>query len=426
MADPRVTASVPNERAEGAPAAVPSEGAATGAPVGQSAPVARPVMTRWRAVAIAVSVALVLCAAALVALCTLLPPQSDVGAEGKDFGYVYSGPKSASTAFTIASMPDDSMLLFGSSELSTPPSLISQVPPVVFGQHSCGVNETYIGEAYDPCLWQTIAAGAYAQNVQNKKVAIIVSPSWFFDGGLDNALFKTRFSYSLYREFMANPLISDATKELVRARVAEQGIDASVVAAGTRSGLIEQCNDAVYALIDDLKLRSDLRAVREKGFAHETGGTAVPRFDVLRKQAIEEAKTKSTNNDWGFDDASYTENVGDNREAIKGKLAGETFTDTPEYDDFDCFLAVCSEAGLEPLVIVAPLSGDYYDWVGVDAHARQSCYERILNIADKYGAKVADFTDREYERYFLHDMVHFGWTGWVDVDQALYEFAKGV
>ena len=83
-------------------------------------------------------------------------------------------------------------------------------------------------------------------------------------------------------------------------------------------------------------------------------------------------------------------------------------------------------AGLEPLVIVAPLSGDYYDWVGVDAHARQSCYERILNIADKYGAKVADFTDREYERYFLHDMVHFGWTGWVDVDQALYEFAKGV
>jgi D-alanine transfer protein len=40
-------------------------------------------------------------------------------------------------------------------------------------------------------------------------------------------------------------------------------------------------------------------------------------------------------------------------------------------------------------------------------------------------AKLADFSDREYEKYFLFDIVHFGWTGWIDVEQAIYEFAKG-
>lgn len=381
-------------------------------------------MTKRKAIGIALALTAAVFAAALAALCTLLPPQSDVGDEGKDFGYVYSGVKSASTAFTTASMPDDSMLLFGSSELSTPPSLISQVPTVVFGQHNCGVNTTYIGEAYDQSLWQAIAAGAYAPELQKRKVAFIVSPSWFFDGGLQDDLFKTRFSYSLYRQFMANPELSAATKDFVRTRVAEQGIDPSVVAAGARGDAIAMVNDFFYANMDDLKMRADLRAVREKGFAHETGGNAVPDFARLRAMAVEEAQAKSTNNDWGFDDASYTTNVGDNLDAIKGKLAGETFTNTPEYDDFECFLDVCDEAGLEVLVIVPPLSGDYYDWVGIDAQTRRSCYDRLLAMSHEHGVRVADFTEKEYERYFMHDMVHFGWTGWVDVDQAIYDFAK--
>lgn len=395
---------------------MPGSGACEGAPI----------VTRRRVIAIALAIAVVLAAVALAVLCLLLPPQDDVGDEGRDYGYVYSGAKSASTAFTTASMPSDSLLLFGSSELSTPPSLISQVPTIVFGQHEYGVNATYIGEAYDQCLWQAIAAGAYAQKAGNKKVALIVSPSWFFDGGLQNDLFKTRFSYSLYREFMANPSLGDDVRGYVRGRVLAQGVDASVADAGMGmgAGLLAWCNDAVFAAADDLKLRADLVAVRQKGFAHETGDTAAPNFEALRAKAAEEAREKSTNNDWGFDDASYTSNVGDNLEAIQGKLAGETFSDTPEYDDFACFLDVCDQAGLEPLVIIAPLSGDYYDWVGIDAAARRSCYDRIRQIAQDHGARIADFTGHEYERYFLHDMVHFGWLGWTDVDQAIYEFAK--
>lgn len=381
-------------------------------------------MERRNAIGIALLCAAVLFVAALVALQMLLPAQSDAPDDGRDYGYVYSGVKSSSVDFTCTTAVDDAIALFGSSELSTPPSLISQVPAVVFGQQECGLDLIYIGEAYDQSLWQAIAAGAYAPQLKNKKVAIIVSPSWFFDGGLDNSLFDTRFSYSLYRGFMANPDLTDVTKSYVRMRLLEQGVDSSVANAGARDGVLGACNDFFYAAMDDLKLRSDLRAVRSMGFEHPVGGSQVPPFDAIRTHALEEAAAKSTNNEWGFDDASYSSNVGDNLESLQGLHADETMTDTPEYDDFGLFLRVCRESGLEPLVIVAPLSGDYYDWVGIEASTRRAAYDHMLDIAAAYGVQVADFTDREYEKYFLHDMVHFGWTGWVDVERALYTFAK--
>ena len=361
---------------------------------------------------------------AVIAVCVLLPALASLARDGVTYGYVYSGVKSASVDFTAAGMEADDMLLFGSSELSTPASLVPEVPAVVFGRNPYGVGLACIGEAYDQSLWHAIAAGAYAPEVANGKVAIIVSPSWFTDGGLDASLFQTRFSYTLYRRFMDNPSISDACKAYVEKRLAEQGIDEATVRAGARGDVLAWVNDAVFAAMDDLRLRAGLQEVADAGLARDMRPTVQPDFAQWRAHALEDARERSTN-EWGFDDDFYENNVGEYKDQIEGRLAGETFADTPEYDDFGLFLRVCSEAGLTPLVIVAPLSGDYYDWVGIDADARRACYDHILQICDAYGVAVADFSGKEYEKYFLHDQVHFGWTGWVDVEAAIYDFAKG-
>lgn len=379
---------------------------------------------RTRAIACAIGVAAALFCCVVVAICLLLPAQASMPRAGQNYGYVYSGPKSSSVDFTAASMEPGDMLLFGSSELSTPPSLVPEVPAVVFGRNPYGVELSCIGEAYDQSLWQAIAAGAYAPHVENRKVAIIVSPGWFFDGGLDDSLFKTRFSYSLYRAFMANPSVGDECKAYVEKRLREQGVDDATVRAGARGDLLACVNDAAYAFVDDLRTRAALRDVADAGIERESRSAVEPDFAGWRAHAVEDAKKRSTN-EWGFDDEFYESNVGVYKDQIKGKLAGETFTQTPEYDDFGLFLRVCQESGLEPLVIVSPLSGDYYDWVGVDYAARRSCYDHILQIAEAYGVQVADLSDREYEKYFMHDQVHFGWTGWVDVEEAIYDFVKG-
>jgi len=36
--------------------------------------------------------------------------------------------------------------------------------------------------------------------------------------------------------------------------------------------------------------------------------------------------------------------------------------------------------------------------------------------------KTADFSDKEYEKYFLKDIMHMGWKGWVYFDEAVFNF----
>ena len=375
-------------------------------------------------------IAAVLAAAAVVVAVAVgitfaMPSQDSLAEPGKDYSYVYSGAKSSSIPFSLASQQDDSYCLFGSSELSTPPSLVPEVPAVVFGTTNYGVDLLCIGEAYDQSLWQAIAAGAYAPHLANNKIAIVVSPSWFFDGGVDNSIFQTRFSYSLYRAFCDNDKLSEETRAYVRTRLSEQGVSESTLGAANRQGPIGSINDFFFTWVDDIRLRRGLQEIVGYGFYPEEKPLAKPNFASIRDHALVDAEKRSTN-EWGFDDDSYTENVGEHKDQIKGRLSNETFTNTPEYDDFGLFLRVCRESGLEPLVIVSPLSGGYYDWVGIDEATRRTSYDHILQICHAYDVAVADFSDREYEKYFLHDQVHFGWTGWVDVEQAIYDFVKGV
>lgn len=353
----------------------------------------------------------------------VLPEQSYVGSN-RDYGYVYSGTKSKSVDFTTASKRSDSLLLFGSSELSTPAGLIPQVPAEVFGKNSYGIDLTYVGEAYDQSLWHAMATGAYATSLDNRKVVIIVSPNWFVDGGVSNDVFKMRFSYSLWEGFCDNANISNECKEYIASRLKEQGISDSMVNAGLRQLPQDYMDDAVYSTMDDLRLRRDLESVRTRGQVHPEGNVTTPDFETLYTQANSDANASTTNNTWSFDDSSYTTDVVAKEGRLEGSYADETLSDTPEYADFDCLCEVCNEAGLEPLVVIAPLNGYYFDYVGVDEDTRSACYARIISIAQSHGIKVADFSGEEYTKGFTHDMVHFGWTGWVATEQAIYEFAQ--
>jgi len=42
-------------------------------------------------------------------------------------------------------------------------------------------------------------------------------------------------------------------------------------------------------------------------------------------------------------------------------------------------------------------------------------------VKDK-GFQVENFGDHEYDAYFLQDIMHLGWKGWVYVDESLDRF----
>ena len=62
--------------------------------------------------------------------------------------------------------------------------------------------------------------------------------------------------------------------------------------------------------------------------------------------------------------------------------------------------------------------------IGIGKDKRAAAYDRIREVVARHpSARLADFSDHEYEPYYLFDIVHFGWTGWIDAEKALYEFA---
>lgn len=364
-------------------------------------------------------------AAAVVAASFYVLPAQSAHDESTDYGYVYSGAKSSSVDFVRANMAEDALLVLGSSEFSTPARTVPQVPSQVLGARNYGVRPMLVGEAFDQCLWHTMALGALADGgLPRSKVVLIVGLGQYTDGGVDAATFGERFSYSLYQGFCQNESIPDDAKDYVRRRLVEQGVDETSVHAGMPENLVDSVDGIVLGAMDDLSLRHGLAEVRSQGIERAEGPVEQPDWPALRADAEACAKRMSSSNDWGVEDGFFTKQLAPALESLEGARAGETYSDTPEYDDLACFLDVCDACGIEPLIMIEPVLGPYYDHIGIRQEKREAAYRRIRDVVAAHSnAQLADFTDREYEPYFLFDIVHFGWTGWIDAQQAMYEFA---
>lgn len=366
-------------------------------------------------------------AALVVAGTFVLLPAQSVHDEAQDCGYVYSGAKSSSVDFIKASLRDDSLVVLGSSEFSTPARTVPQIPKQVFGTANYGLRLMLVGEAFDQCLWDTMALGALADGgLPRGKVAVIVGLGQFTDGGLYNDTFGERFSYTLYRAFCDNDDVPQELKDYVRERLRAQGIDETTLRGGSPENPIDAVDGVVLGAMDDLRLRRGLLDVRSKALPLATGQAVEPDWKALQAEALATAQAMSTTNDWGVEDEFYTSQLEPALDSLKDARTGETYTDTPEYNDLDCFLAVCEACGVEPLVVIQPTLGPYYDHIGITRETREAAYQRIREVLAAHpSASVADFSGREYERYFLFDIVHFGWTGWISAEQAIYDFAMG-
>lgn len=358
-------------------------------------------------------------------VCCALPRQSDVADQTRLYDYVYSGTKSESVDFTTTNMSDDGILTFGTSELYISMPLVNQCPQKVFGESVSGVDMTYVGEAFDQSLWQAIAAGAYAPALKNRKVVLMLSPQWFFKGNGQQSKLSSKFSYQLYKGFLENDSIGDDTKTYVRQRLEALGVDGTQIAAANDDTFVDAINDAAYQFSNDLRIRSKIDALvkgsPKNSPTRSTGEpTGEPDWDALLSEAQAQGEQSCTNNDYGIHDAYWDKNS-----QYKSEQNQDFVHADDEWADFQCFLKVCREAGLEPLVVILPMHGVWYDEMGVTSDIRAQFYDQARSLCDEAGVAYADFSSCEYEKYFLCDTVHPGWIGWVRIEHAVYDFVNG-
>ncbi len=345
-------------------------------------------------------------------------PAQDAHDPARLYDYVYSGVKSESTAFTLSTMSDDGHLAFGSSEFFISKDKVAQCPQAVFGEQVCRRGPHVRGRG----LRSESVAGHRGRRVRQRgaeqegdagRVAAVVLQEQRRPGQV-----RLEVLVDAVPAVRDNPNISDETKAYVRSRVEQLGVDAKTTAAAHHDTVLDAVNDVAGMLADDLSLRAQLPGVVEKAPLKSpvrAAGTSTgePDWNALLAQADASGDEACTTNGYGIYDAYWEKNSGYDVER------GQNFSEADdEYADFSCFLDVCREVGLEPLVVVLPVHGAWYDREGVPASERQAYYERIRRLCDKAGAAYADFSSCEYEKYFLCDTVHPGWRGWVRIERA--------
>ncbi|WP_019849150.1 D-alanyl-lipoteichoic acid biosynthesis protein DltD [Desulfitobacterium sp. PCE1] len=342
---------------------------------------------------------------------------------------------------------DSSILVYGSSELSG-----SKDPfqPVNFftGQYE-GVYYDLIGRGYCQSLIHLINFGALGDSLKGEKIVFFLSPQWFGKTGITSDDFKKNFSQLHYLAFLNNEGISPQLKSLVTQRVSsllvqDESMDMRILSylsyndAGYARGFLGVLQP-YYRLKEAQLLTKDrvqgYRTLMEntahwKGDRRGDSKSAMKQFNVEidweseKKRAQEVGKALSDNNEFGIDNSYFNEYLKEKLPDLKGTMQDQSYLDSPEYRDFELLLLLCQELEIEPLFVSIPVNGFWYDYCGFPQEDRTQYYKKVKELISKAGYDLADFSDHEYDKYFLRDTMHLGWKGWVEVNEAILTYAQ--
>lgn len=344
---------------------------------------------------------------------------------------------------------ENNILLLGSSELSASDNI--GYPPVLFNYGNSNFNMVMSGSGYVQSLLQAIKLGAYEPLMKNRKVVLILSPQWFTTLQAQGDKFDSKWLTPVWTEFINNKNISYNLKNKIKSRAYKLSKDGGDVqnaiseteipqdshaiakskkSISTQSKKIFSVNwasnrlDRIRRNIAFSKQIKESRREYDKSLKSNKKIVKVEKinFKTLMKRAEEQGKLECTNNDFGIYDEYFDTYVKSALAERKNSEKEMSYSESDEYYDLKLFLEVAEEANLKVMLVSMPVNGRWSDYTGFLKKHREDYYKKIRKIAKQYKVEIADFSDKEYELYFLRDIMHCGWKGWVYIDEAVYKF----
>ena len=336
----------------------------------------------------------------------------------------------------------DNLVIFGSSELRT--TEISTHPANFFAGKRSGFQVNLIGRGSCQSIIHAIQIAASGDSLKGKKVVLITSPQSYVPEGIAPDMFMANFSPQQYLELLQAADLSDEVKQDISARVSElsteyeslpdaSGVDTAIrwkAEKQANPGLVSGARDAIlspfYALsrtLYDLKDKTTSKVLLQSAESPlPAAGTANIDWDEEERTALANARSMTGNNDFGMLDDYYTTYIGARLSRQAGQDKDLDYAVSKEYNDLRILFEVCRQKGIDPLFIHVPLHGQWSDYTGFTAERREQYYNNVRQIADEYGIETLDLTGHEYDDYFMCDVMHLGWKGWLEVDRALIDY----
>ena len=347
--------------------------------------------------------------------------------------YSTSYEKYKSKDIITENITPNTLVLLGSSELTATINE-SYHPNKIFNYEDFNIMQ--IGTGYSQNIIHAATLGSIEGVMKNRKVAIVESVQWFAKGGLQNDAFLNKASQEHIYNTMINNKISKKTKEKLINRVIEltsNNKGQNDIYKKYKEYFIE--NKGSFIDGEMLKMDSYIYSFKNKTqFYSNKGKTDYPLsgqntpnydWDSLTNDFVEEVKKTTNNNDYAVDNKYYNTYLAKNYSTFRDSNKGISYLESPEYIDYEIFLDVAKELGVKVEVIIFPVNGKWNDYTGVSKEMREQAYRNIEEMAKKYdNVKVLNYGNREYDDYFLFDVMHVGVKGWMEVERELYKFVK--
>jgi D-alanine transfer protein len=315
----------------------------------------------------------------------------------------------------------------------------------LFRDHPTGFTIFPVGKAATTCLIILQKLAAVGPALRGKKVAISLSPFWFFgklrpDGysGNFSALhagelaFNTRLSLRLrqdaarrmlqYPASVKNrPLLRFALEKLVEGSPLSLACYDAVIPLGI-------VHNAILCYQDHWNVVCYLwkHPPRPAPSISLRDGRP-PDWRMLHQQADAVYRARSNNNEFGLDNNKWDRELRQEMERQRHSQSDEAFLRTllknQEWVDLELLLRELNELGAQALLVSIPIHGRWYDELGITYTARRVYYENLREISDRYHTSVVDFADHDADLSFCHDnMGHLAPSGLVYYDQVFDGF----
>ena len=346
--------------------------------------------------------------------------------------YSTSYEKYKSRDILTSNITPNTLVLLGSSELV---ATINEDyhPNKIFNYNDFNIMQ--IGTSYSQNIVQASTLGSIEGAMTKRKVAIVESVQWFEKDGTHQDAFLNKASQEHIFQTLSNEKISKETKEKLIDRIIE-------ITKGNKlqndlykkykSYFIEgkgtfidkkllELDNTIYSF----KLKQTFYQKHAKS-DYPSLGDKTPDYDweKMTNQFVEEVKKKTDNNDYAVDNNYYNTYLKNRYASLKNSNKDLSYLESPEYSDMELFLTVAKELGIEVEVIIFPVNGKWNDYTGVSREMREKTYKKIEDVAKSHGATVLNYGNREYDDYFLFDVMHVGVKGWMEVEKELYKFAN--
>lgn len=343
---------------------------------------------------------------------------------------------------------EDNIIIYGSSELRT--FDISTHPVNFFADKRDGFQVNIIGRGSCQSIIHALSVAASGDALSGKKVVLITSPQSYVKEGITPDMFLANFSKQHFLTIMGDRSVSESvkarlslrTEELLEEYKAEFGSYGGYEDVLLYTRLYNSGNFAAKAALTLLKpgyaLQNYLLGLRDLADAaalirsegdtdgNASGSKGVIDWAAEQVAATNAAKPMTDNNDFGMLKDYYNRYIGSKLKLQEGKEKNLSYSVSEEYDDLRLLLDVCKEKELEIMFVHVPLHGQWSDYTQFSTDRRNEYYESVREIVGEYNnVTLCDLTIGEYEPYFLCDVMHLGWNGWLKFDEALSNFYHG-